>query len=54
MLNKIPVPQVGDASPWREKSLSEVREWNLLVNNWQTYRKGTELPSVGNILMAGV
>lgn len=54
MLNKILVPQVGDVLPWRKKSLSEVREWNLLVNNWQTYRKGIELPSVGNILMAGV
>lgn len=54
MLNKILVPQVGDVLPWRKKSLSEVREWNLVVNNWQAYRKGTELPSEGNILMVGV
>lgn len=52
--NKIPVPQVGDVLPCRKKSLSEVREWNLLVNNWQPYRKGIELPSVGDLLMAGV
>lgn len=53
-LNKIPVPQVGDVLPCRKKSLSEVGEWNLRVNDWQTYRKGIELPSVGNLLMAGV